>query len=303
MPKSMYGPSQISRMLKIWQRTGSLQFALGLLKKGYTKPVLRYLNNGGVFVFKNGHRIAKFGHQTLLVDRFTGKQFHILEHLDPIEFSGWRLSFSTPDAVKIEYEDLAIVFDSYEGILHMLEFYSEYECLDVKGKAVIDIGAYQGESSLYFLLRGATKVLAIEPNTFHYRCAVTTIEKNGFSGAIDLRNVGLGHSIHEFDSKVGGEESGPLWTMENFQSWVADHISVESGFVMKIDCEGCEYALYNDPGSVDGWKKLGLKEFVMEYHHGDVSALLENWRSNGFHVYRVVKKAHDCGILHGRLRS
>jgi FkbM family methyltransferase len=303
MPQPRYGPSQISRMLGIWKRTGSLQFALDLLNKGYTKPVLRYLNNGGTFVFENGHRVAKFGHQTLLIDRFTEKQFHILEHLDPIEFSGWQISFPSPDVVKIEYEDRAMVFDSYEGILHMLEFFSEYECLDVKGRTVIDIGAYQGESPLYFLLRGATKVLAIEPNISHYRSAVTTIKRNGFSGSIDLRNAGLGHTIHPFDSRIGDEESGPLWSMADFRTWIADHISGDSGFVMKIDCEGCEYALYNDPESVVEWRKLGLQEFVMEYHLGDVSALVEKWRSHGFHVYRVARKAHDCGILHGTLRS
>jgi len=40
--------------------------------------------------------------------------------------------------------------------------------LDVKGKVVIDVGAYIGDSAIYFALKGARKVIALEshPGTF-----------------------------------------------------------------------------------------------------------------------------------------
>lgn len=296
-------PSNLARMLKIYRLTGSMPLAFQFLSKGSVKPVLHYLENGGKLIFEHGRWIAKYGHQFVLVERLVGKQFHILEHLDPVELSGWNISYSISGEISIQYNGQKIQFDSYDGIMNMVEFFSEYECLYVKGKTVLDIGLYRGESALYFLLKGAQKVLAIEPNKEHYLHATETVRKNGFSNKIDIRNVGLGNEVHEFDSRSGGLEAGPLWSMEDFQKWVAGNKEKDRDLVMKIDCEGCEYVLYKRPEFVAEWKNLGLKEFVMEYHEGDILTLVENWRSNGFYVYRIVQKSNDCGIIHGILRD
>lgn len=296
-------PSNLARMVKIHRLTGSMPLVFHFLRNGSVKPALHYLEKGGKFIFEQGRWIAKYGHQSILVDRLHGKQFHILEHLDPIEFSGWNISYSLSGEITIQYDDRKIQFDSYDGIINMVEFFSEYECLFVKGKTVIDIGAYRGESPLYFLLKGAQKVLAIEPNKEHFSIASERIMKNGFSDKIDIRNVGLGNEVHEFDSRSGGLEAGPLWSMEDFQKWIAGNKDKDCDLVMKIDCEGCEYVLYKKPEFVSEWKNLGLKEFVMEYHEGDVLTLVKNWSSNGFYVYRIVQKSHDCGIIHGILRD
>ncbi len=40
----------------------------------------------------------------------------------------------------------------------------EYGVLDVSGKVVIDVGASIGDSAIYFALKGARKVIAIEPH-------------------------------------------------------------------------------------------------------------------------------------------
>jgi len=46
----------------------------------------------------------------------------------------------------------------------ILEIFEEdmYEILDVKGKIVVDVGAYIGDSAIYFALKGAKRVFAIE---------------------------------------------------------------------------------------------------------------------------------------------
>ena len=41
-------------------------------------------------------------------------------------------------------------------------FANEYEPFDVRGKVVLDVGAYDGDSAKYFLQRGAKEVIAIE---------------------------------------------------------------------------------------------------------------------------------------------
>ena len=49
------------------------------------------------------------------------------------------------------------------GDIHTVFFNNEYADLDIKDKIVIDVGANIGDSSIYFALRGAKKVIAIEP--------------------------------------------------------------------------------------------------------------------------------------------
>jgi 23S rRNA G2069 N7-methylase RlmK/C1962 C5-methylase RlmI len=44
-----------------------------------------------------------------------------------------------------------------ESILAIFEYGGWYEDLNVKGKVVIDVGAYIGDSAIYFALRGAKK--------------------------------------------------------------------------------------------------------------------------------------------------
>jgi len=48
-------------------------------------------------------------------------------------------------------------------IIEVFDF-GEYRHLDVKNKVVVDVGAAYGDSTIYFLLRGAKKVIAIKPH-------------------------------------------------------------------------------------------------------------------------------------------
>lgn len=62
----------------------------------------------------------------------------------------------------------------------------EYDFLPVKDRAVIDIGANIGDSCIYFILKGAKSVLAIEPNGNLYNFAKKNININGFSDKIKI---------------------------------------------------------------------------------------------------------------------
>jgi predicted rRNA methylase YqxC with S4 and FtsJ domains len=45
-------------------------------------------------------------------------------------------------------------------IIEVFDF-GEYRYLDVKNKVVVDVGATYGDSTMYFLLRGAKKLLLL----------------------------------------------------------------------------------------------------------------------------------------------
>jgi hypothetical protein len=55
----------------------------------------------------------------------------------------------------------------YWSILEIFD-YGEYKLLGVKDRVVVDVGAFVGDSPIYFALKGARKVIAIEPHPEAY---------------------------------------------------------------------------------------------------------------------------------------
>ena len=46
--------------------------------------------------------------------------------------------------------------------------YGDYDALNVNGRVVVDVGAFVGDSAIYFALKGAKRVIAIEPHPGAY---------------------------------------------------------------------------------------------------------------------------------------
>ncbi|RLG62913.1 hypothetical protein DRO21_06825, partial [archaeon] len=66
-----------------------------------------------------------------------------------------------------------------------------YHMLNVKNRIVIDIGAYIGDTPIYFILKGARKVIAVEPYPRHYALAKENIALNGLDNRVTLLNVAI----------------------------------------------------------------------------------------------------------------
>jgi FkbM family methyltransferase len=136
-----------------------------------------------------------------------------------------------------------------DTVMNELYNENEYGELDVKGKTVLDIGAYLGDTAIYFARKGAARVISLEPMaTFDYiqknvamngvppgivfpvRAYVgfklagirTSIVNNGGSrivpGADPVKHYSLGELIKEFE--------------------------IPKGSIMKIDAEGGEYHFF-----------------------------------------------------------
>jgi len=67
----------------------------------------------------------------------------------------------------------------------------DYEPLDVSGRVVVDVGAYVGDSAIYFALRGAKKVIAVEPHPGAFAEMLDNIKLNNLEGVIIPINAGL----------------------------------------------------------------------------------------------------------------
>ena len=170
----------------------------------------------------------------------------------------------------------------------------------LKGRLLSILAHTKEKVPFIFFARGAKKVIALEPCQSFYEQALDTIKKNNLTESITVLNKGVGNSIRELDANRGGETE-TLFPVGDFMCLIEKLKEENSDIVLKIDCEGCEYELYRDSGQVLLWKNLGVKEFIMEYHDGDILSLLNNWRSNGFRVCRILKKSTNVGIIYGHL--
>jgi FkbM family methyltransferase len=171
-------------------------------------------------------------------------------------------------------------------------FFEEvYKMFPTKDQTILDIGANIGDSSIYFALKGAKKVIAIEPFPANYELAKKNIELNNLeqiinvylascsnkSGFLVVDNKKSGGSISLIPSRDGTKI--PLFSLEN----ILKQNNLDSA-VLKMDCEGCEYdSILNTDDRI-------LKKFstiIIEYHHG-YQNLVEKLKNCGFQV----KKTH-----------
>ena len=173
-----------------------------------------------------------------------------------------------------------LLLDQIEGI------HAFYYVLDVKGRSVLDVGAYIGDSAIYFNLRGARRVVAVEPSPWAFQVAKRNIEANSVDNVVlincavdkeDNKKLKLpsGETDQSFNPKIinsKGDVEVPTCTLDSI-------IEKFGPFdVLKMDCEGCEY------DSIPYSKRVGeFREVVIEYHNG-YDALVEKLENEGFKV-------------------
>ena len=158
----------------------------------------------------------------------------------------------------------------YNGDVGATFIREDYKWLRPKNCIVIDIGANIGDSSIYFALKGAKKVIALEPFPYSYRLAKENILNNGYNEKIVLLNAGYGKDGETYvEDKLTG--TGDLLTPSNdgirikiFSiKTLLDKYSIYSA-LLKMDCEGCEYNLLDE----DNDTLRRFKRIQIEYHYG-----------------------------------
>lgn len=166
-----------------------------------------------------------------------------------------------------------------------------YQQLPLKGKVVIDIGANIADSSIYFALRGAKKVVGLEPFLKNFQLAQQNIECNNLSDKITVYLAGCAAStqgvIVDPDFNSGSAsilkdfKEGiriPVLTLEDILNH-NDLLNADSP-VLKMDCEGCEYATFL---SADKRILQKFSHMMIEYHYG-YKNLKDKIEKSGFKV-------------------
>lgn len=152
-------------------------------------------------------------------------------------------------------------------------FYNEdYKFLEPSGKTIVDIGASIGDSAIYFLFNGASRVVALEPFPYTYKMAVENVKLNGLGEKIILVNAGYGNGntitinqeeISGTSSKLTnqiGNYNVNTYSLEN----LINRYNIPMNSAIKMDCEGCEYQVIKESNEI----LRHFERFQIEYHLG-----------------------------------
>ena len=174
---------------------------------------------------------------------------------------------------------------------------------DFNQKVVVDVGAYNGDSAIYFATRGARLVIALEPDPHSLELARENIRLNNLEDKIKLLNVALSTRTGETKlgvnaqtpniSQIADATNSPDGGLE-VETVTVDEImkrySLSKIDFLKMNCEGCEYGIIRTlPSSAIE----SISEIILEFHNGplDIPKILSG---HGFSIKMI---GHSFGYI------
>ena len=245
-----------------------------------------------------------------------GQMWHLINLLN----NGWQIGGVKDTHVKVVNKDGSVItcrlkcgFDF--GHLDEIWLHQVYGA-DFKDANMVDIGASNGDSSIFFAKRGAKKVIGFEPDNRSYNLALENVRASGVEQIVTIYNKAISSSTGQ--TKLFMYKENPNANSidkENMVILPDDAISEENVEcislkeamsmlggedidLLKIDCEGCEYKVLN---SLDANDYGRIKHIYLEYHNG-LQNLPETLERNGFNLL-IISNAKRVGYIVGRRGS
>lgn len=192
-------------------------------------------------------------------------------------------------SIRVRAEDVDLL-----GVLSE-DFGSMFGSAKVEGGVVVDIGAYIGETALFFLSRGARRVHAFEPVAKHYAYLVDNLSLNNVLDRVVAYNKGVWHQPGRLRVPYCGAETGLPdcergdsveyieMDVDTLDSVLGQVYSEENALnLVKMDCEGCEAVLLH---ASEETVKLA-EQYLVEVH-GRPSPIVERMLRLGYLANRV----------------
>lgn len=142
-----------------------------------------------------------------------------------------------------------------------------------RGDYIIDGGAYKGETSFWFLSKGAYKVFAFEPDPYNFEVLCENIKINKVENKIIPINKTLSNKVSNLSLYVTGSGGSTLYKDGNFisQSITIDSFikteKIEKINYIKLDVEGAEMKVLE--GTIETIKNHKPKLAISVYHRPD----------------------------------
>jgi FkbM family methyltransferase len=311
--KLLMGPEAILKSRKLIKNLSSSLYQYLILRKqnielklrnGETIKVSRYLYPRIIYYSRYIENINKDS----IYFKINNKTFQLL--FKEIEYVGFFYAIKALKSGWLYYEDYweknGIRFRHFYNAIYEVFDEEYYKFLDVQNKSVLDIGAFIGDSPIYFILKGAKKVYAIEPHPDAYNEMLENIKLNNMEDKIIPINIGINYYnnyviIYEnaldtqgtlLKSKGNGTKIPASKLSDIIEKYNID------AKILKMDCEGCEYdIILKDYDTVKEFDEIGF-----EYHAYNtkipVSKLLEKL-NNDFECKFIRGGINEkIGILH-----
>lgn len=162
---------------------------------------------------------------------------------------------------------------------------------------MVDVGAHIGSVCIAFLIDNPdARAVAIEPLPENVAMIRDNARRAGVAdrltvlwAAIGTDTVRYGHDDHEFIGNIGGANGRPIAVARTTLSGLGEPIDV-----LKIDCEGCEWAALSDPAVPS------IRLIVGEWHTAPVSRLYQALGAS--HDIEIVSDTGDFGTFRAARR-
>lgn len=271
-------------MLLVKARVAELQY-LPLIQKGvgnwYEVMLFRLgLMKSITIKFRSGKQIS-IADKAKFIEFWNSEEAHV-ELFKSVSPSS-SLSF-TDDLIQFNYngKTLRFYYDrnaSYEPFSVLREVFvdKKYDPLEVSDRDVVDVGAFIGETAIFFALKGAKHVYAFESDKKSYELSQRNIVENGLQDKITLVNMMVGPDWNGFERVLNSYSVGNA--------------------AFKIDCDGCEYALILERKAGE----FGRFDVVqMEYHKGYLD-LEKKLVGMGYQVRHTIPNSFAPGRFFGHV--
>ncbi len=163
----------------------------------------------------------------------------------------------------------------------LCSLYETFECKvysvpwTLQSKLVVDVGASIGDTAVYFALQGA-RVIAIEPNVDAVNLAREHVKMNGVEDRVRLVNSAVCYN------------TGTDYTETCMECSLSAIIGTEQPFLLKLDCEGCEFdVVRNDYDSL-----LRFSVLLIEWHEFSGKGSLRD-------LVRILQRDFYVEVLYG----
>jgi FkbM family methyltransferase len=232
--------------------------------------------------FGSGEFVPRDGSATVTVPR---RRWPMLATASKLVLLGAQPRW-TPEAMYVSYGDLTLTAPPTARLMAtglqsiFLDDVWRMKHVDLGNKIVVDIGAYVGDSSVAYALRGA-RVHAFEPLPLFQEYLRENARLNHVEHLITIHPVGLGDKDEDITNgsrlaemaSIGHGEGVRRSAGGNLETRITlvDAISyfrqhgIGAVDVLKLNCEGCEYALFKDTTILD---YLRPRYLAMEFHQG-----------------------------------
>ncbi len=186
-----------------------------------------------------------------------------------------------------------------ETFIHDIHFIG----FDLKDKVIVDVGAFVGDTALYYANFGAI-VYAYEPHPINFYYLKKNIELNPhLKDRIKQFNEAVGKD-EEIEVNVGENISGSFSIYSQVKGKTLRIKSISLGkileennlnnpYLLKADCKGCEYYIIEDD-AISKFEKVKIE--YTGFNRPKVDYIINRLKNKGFKKFRVFK--HNWGIYH-----